>query len=179
MKTSDLLTLLDQMDQKGAWLFTSQMLKLLLNESDRACLATINRASKSGILRQVHKGIYSNDRAKSKPPHAAETLSLYLKPGTLSYLSLESRLSELGIISQIPSRLTFMTTGRSQTFHTAYGTLEFVHTKRSPEKIMPDISMDQQRGIYVASPERALKDLRHVRRNLDLISQESADEIHH
>ncbi len=94
----------------------------------------------------------------------------FLRPWDFSYLSLESALSEAGWISQIPSRLTLMTTGRSQIFNTPYGTIEFVHTMQAENKLRNEIRFDPQRELAVATPTRALRDLKRVGRNLDLVT---------
>jgi hypothetical protein len=92
-----------------------------------------------------------------------------LRPWDFKYLSLESALSEAGVISQIPSRLTLMTTGRTQTFATPYGIIEFVHTAQKPEDLRHQVVWDNRKGFPVATAKRALGDLKHVRRNLDLV----------
>ncbi len=48
-----------------------------------------------------------------------------IRPAERFYLSLETLLFEVCYISQMPNRLTFMTTGRSQIFNTPYGILKF------------------------------------------------------
>lgn len=73
------------------------------------------------------------------------------------------------MISQIPSRLTVMTTGRSQTFKTPYGTIEFTHTAQTPEQLRGDLVWDPQRELWAATPARAQRDLSKARRNLGLI----------
>ncbi len=69
-----------------------------------------------------------------------------------------------------------MTTGRSQTFITPYGTIEFVHTMQAEGKLRSEIRFDPQRNLAVATLNRALRDLQRVGRDLDLvIDQEHTD----
>lgn len=87
-------------------------------------------------------------------------------------MSLESRLSELGLISQIPGVLTVMTSGRSGRIETAFGAIEFTHTEREVSALIDagQVVWDESRGIHLATAERACSDLKRVGRNLDLLS---------
>ena len=88
-----------------------------------------------------------------------------------NYLSLESVLAEEGMISQMPFVMTFVTTGRSGKIDTAFGTIEFRKTSRDWRILREQVKYDEQRGIYVATAERALADLRRSGRNMDLVIQ--------
>nr|WP_224788685.1 hypothetical protein [Pandoraea terrae] len=139
-------------------------------------LRALTRHQESGIIERVARGLYINPRARSLPPDLLGALVPFLRPWDFNYLSLESALSQAGLISQIPSRLTLMTTGRSQTFNTPYGTLEFTHTSQKPDQLRDEMIFDNQRDFAVATPKRALRDLRRVGRNLDLVMpMESTD----
>lgn len=168
MQTKDLLRQLDRWDSRGIWAFTLPTLRLLFPESEQALLKGIGRQEKLGLIRRICRGIYVNPRARSLPPDILPALIDIIRPWDFNYMSLESVLSEAGRISQMPGRLTVMSTGRSQVFETPYGVIEFVHTKRTPEKT-PGVTYDTSRHVYVASPETALRDLRRVGRNLDLM----------
>jgi hypothetical protein len=72
--------------------------------------------------------------------------------------------------------MTLMTTGRSRTFETPFGTLEFVHTAQTSDQLRGDMVFDEARQLEIATPERALRDLKRVGRNLDLVvNPESPD----
>ncbi len=92
------------------------------------------------------------------------------------YISLESRLSEESVISQVPSRLTVVTTGKSKLFKTPFGMIEFTHTSRNPEDLVPRTRYDSQRRAFLASPFLAYEDLKNVRRNLDLIDYDELED---
>jgi len=119
----------------------------------------------------VARGLYVNPRAHSLLSDVLSALVGWLRPWDFNYLSLECVLAEAGWVSQIPFRLTVMTTGRSQTFHTPYGTIEFTHTARDPRQLRTDVAWDARRALWVATPALALahKDLAATRRNLGLV----------
>jgi predicted transcriptional regulator of viral defense system len=176
MRARQLMDSLDRWDQAGIWIFSSNTLGLMFPEGKatlRKALATHVRA---GILEHVARGFYVNPRARSLPNDLLAALVPFFRPWDFNYLSLESALSEAGWISQIPSRLTLMTTGRSQTFETPYGTIEFVHTARNPEQLQADLVIDDRRALPVAKPTRALRDLKRVGRNVNLVVPVEVDD---
>lgn len=112
--------------------------------------------------------------AHSRDSHAIEHVARALRRGEYNYVSLESALSEYGVISQIPlDRLTVMTTGRKGVYHTALGTIEFIHTKRKPTAILEGV-VDAGRPLRLATPHTAWRDLKRVGRNTHLVN---ADEL--
>jgi predicted transcriptional regulator of viral defense system len=169
MRIVKLIAAMDRLDKAGIWAYLTNTLRLLFPENERAMLKALARHEKAGLIVRVARGLYVNPRARSLPADALSALVPFLRPWDFNYLSLESALSEAGWISQIPSRLTVMTTGRSQTFETPYGTLEFVHTAQRPDKLRGDLVFDTRRELAVATPARALRDLKRVGRNLDLV----------
>jgi len=170
MLVRDLIQQLDRWDKAGIWAFTSATLQQLFPEDNRARLKALAQHQKTGLITHVARGLYINPRARSLPSDVLISLVQFLRPWDFKYLSLESALSETGAISQIPSRLTLMTTGRSQTFETPYGTIEFVHTAQKPEKLRHEVFWDSRRKLPVATPKRALADLKRVGRNVGLVS---------
>ncbi|MCF7696330.1 hypothetical protein KPG66_09560 [Mycetohabitans sp. B2] len=170
MFVRELITAMDRWDKAGIWAYSLNTLRLLFPENERAMLKALARHERAGLITHVARGLYVNPRARSMPPDALNALVPFLRPWDFNYLSLESALSEAGWISQIPSRLTMMTTGRSQTFKTPYGTLEFVHTAQRPDKLRSDLIFDARRELAVATPARALRDLKRVGRNLNLVT---------
>ena len=87
-------------------------------------------------------------------------------------MSLESQLSYLGVISQIPmSYLSVMTTGRSGTFTTDYGTIEFTHTNREISSLEDGVYFDDEIGMFRANEKRAIADLKRVGRNMDMVEE--------
>lgn len=177
MRVSDLLKTLDEQDREnGLWLFTTAMLRVLFPEdSDKALQVSLSRHVEAGLLASVRKGLYANERARSSFIDKLPALVPYLKPGAINYLSQESRLSQLGRISQMPlNHLTVMTTAASQVIETRYGTVEFTRTKQPLDFILDHVTADQDTGLLVADEFLALRDLRNARRNLHMVI--SADE---
>jgi hypothetical protein len=98
----------------------------------------------------------------------------FLRPGEVTYVSLESKLSEAGAISQIATALTCMTTGSPGRFDTPRGAIEFTHTNRRIA-LGTDVHARDD-GVLEATVERAARDLRRVGRNTDLIDEETLAE---
>lgn len=169
MRVQDLLTTFNRWDERGFWAYTATTLKLLFPGNDRARAKALAAHQAHGLVARIARGLYINPHAQSLPADLLSALVPWLRPWDLNYLSLESVLSESGLLSQIPSRLTLITTGRSQVFDTPYGTIEFTHTTQAPDKLQPNLSWQAARTLWVATPEQAWRDLRRSRRNLDLI----------
>jgi hypothetical protein len=72
-------------------------------------------------------------------------------------------------------RITIMTTGRKGTITTAFGVIEFTHTKRSINELSNNVYYDDEIGIFRATTEQAIKDLRRVGRNVEMIMPERSD----
>lgn len=169
MRAKALMEALDRWDRAGIWIFSTATLELMFREDKPTLRKALTGHVRAGLLIRVARGFYVNPRARSLPADLLSALVSFLRPWDSSYVSLESALSEIGWISQIPSRLTLMTTGRSQTFDTPWGAIEFVHTARRPEQLVGDVVFDERRKLDVARPERALRDLKRVGRNTDLV----------
>nr|WP_279628055.1 DUF6088 family protein [Vibrio rhodolitus] len=131
---------------------------------------TLKRLVKNQILERVARGIYLYTLSKDRfSANTLEIIAKTLRRGEYSYVSLESALSEYGVISQIPvDRLTVMTTGRKGEYKTRYGVIEFTHTKKSVPDIVDSIRR-VSRPLRVATEETAIRDLKRVGRNVHLI----------
>ncbi|WP_447927951.1 type IV toxin-antitoxin system AbiEi family antitoxin [Vreelandella sp. EE27] len=174
MKQSETLKCLAAFDQRGRYVFsTRDMTKVFPGESARALEATVKRLVEAGILERPSKGVYVYALSKHKGPNTLELIAKTLRRGEYSYISLESALSEYGIISQIPvGRLTVMTTGRKGEYKTPYGVIEFTHTKRAVSDILSSIK-ERRRPLKVAARSTALRDLKRVGRNTHLIDEDA------
>lgn len=147
--------------------------------SDSALAMLLVRAVADGLLVSVCRGIYLYDRA-SRPQglllyHAASKL----RAGTFNYISLESALSDAGVISQMPQQwLTVMSGGRSSIIDCGvYGTIEFIHSSRTPASLVGKVLNDERCGLWRASVDLALEDMKRCRRPLDLIDWSAVDEF--
>lgn len=158
--------------QKGRYVFNKHELSRLFPEdSDKTLTQSLLRLCESRMLERVCRGVYVYCHAKSDG-YTIEHIAKALRPGSYNYVSLESMLSEYGVISQIPiDRLTVMTTGRKGLYHTHYGSIEFTHTKRSVEDILTSIISAPPRPLRVATCATAWRDLKRVGRNTNLVDQ--------
>jgi hypothetical protein len=94
-----------------------------------------------------------------------------LRADTFNYISLETALSDAGVISQIPINwVALMSSGRSSTIRCgAWGTIEFVHTCKGPDDVASQLHYDARCHLWRASVGLAVQDMRATRRNMDLI----------
>jgi hypothetical protein len=102
-----------------------------------------------------------------------------LRAGEFNYLSLETVLSEAGVISQVPMNwISLMTSGRSHVVNCGdYGNIEFVHTAQRPNDVSDQLSYDPDRHLWRASVRQAMRDMRRTRRAMDLINEEALHEL--
>lgn len=162
------------------YLFVSKDLRPLLPHlSEGAFKTLLSRAATLGILIRVCRGVYLYPKAQ---PH--DGLLLYhtaaiLRANTFNYISLESVLSDAGVISQIPLKwITVMSSGRSSKVSCGkYGTIEFVHTSQRPHDLTDLLTYDYHCGLWRASISLALRDMKATRRNCDLIDWELVNEL--
>lgn len=176
MRASALQTAIDRWDRRGIWAFSNATLELIFREQLGTARNALTAHTRSGLLVRVARGLYVNPRARSLPGDVLSALVPHIRPWESNYVSLESALSEAGWISQIPSRLTVMTTGRTQTFDTPWGVIEFVHTARRGKDLCDGVVFDDRRRIHLATPQRAWRDLKRVGRNLDLVVPMESDD---
>lgn len=162
------------------YLFSLQDLRAIFPYlSDTTFKTLLSRASSAGYLTRICRGLYAYKNAI--PPdglllfHAAAQL----RSNEFNYISLETVLSDAGVISQIPMNwISIMSSGRSNiiTCH-EFGTIEFVHTNQKPTDIMNQLTYDARCGLWRASVALALRDMKTTHRNTDLIDWDIANEF--
>ncbi|GBU09137.1 hypothetical protein AwWohl_02750 [Gammaproteobacteria bacterium] len=172
MNQSTALNRLNFWDKQGHYVFTlADLNKIFIEDSPKTLQATLSRLVTASILSRPVRGVYLFNLAHSFDGYTIEHIAKALRRGEYNYVSLESALSEYGVISQIPiDRLTIMTTGRKGIYHTPFGTIEFTHTKRSQHDILANIRTTD-RPLRLATAECALRDLKRVGRNMHLIDE--------
>lgn len=171
MKRRDLMSRLDEADRKGVWAFTPATFAALFgNPAPNYLKLMMKRLADQGVLTRAARGVYVNARARSMPSDIREGLIRFLRPREISYVSLESKLSEAGAISQLPTVLTCMTTGSPGRFDTPWGAIEFTHTDRDIAFGTDVHTRDD--GLVEATVARSARDLRRVGRNAGLIDAE-------
>lgn len=165
-----LLEKLDRMDRCGVWAFTPETFSALLGDPKRNYLKLrMKRLADEGVLVRAARGVYVNPRARSLPKNVRGGLIRYLRPREVTYVSLESRLSEVGAISQVAMALTCMTTGSPGRFDTPWGAIEFTHTDRQIAFGTDVYATDE--GVLEATVRRSARDLLRVGRNIGLIDK--------
>lgn len=154
------------------YLFTHQNLRQLFPEmSDGAFKTLLSRSVKTGCLTRLCRGIYTY---KKVIPHNGLILfhiAALLRADHFNYISLETVLSDVGIISQIPiNTISIMSSGRTNMISCGeYGIIEFVHTTNKPIDLVNELSYDSNTRMWRATVSQAMRDMKVTRRNKDLI----------
>jgi hypothetical protein len=175
MKRKDLNLKLAHADANGVWAFTPPSFSALMGGIEPDYLRLMmKRLADQGVLTRAARGVYVNPHARSRPSDVRRALLRFLRPREINYVSLETKLSEAGAISQIATVLTCMTTGSRGRFETPWGAIEFTHTDRAITMGVDVVLQDD--GTWEATTRTALRDLRRVGRNLDLIDNEALAE---
>jgi hypothetical protein len=162
------------------YLFKASDFRILFaGTSQEALRVLLGRAVKSGLLKRICTGIYLYPRAAYSRGYELYHTAARLREDTFCYLSLESILSEAGILSQIPLNwITLMTGGRSGIINCGdWGHIEFIHTKKKPEQLSSFLNYDYRYKLWRAVPVLALQDMRNAKRSMDLIDWEAAREF--
>ena len=175
-----LMDTISQLATSQACLFTLADLRSILPlHSETAFKTLLSRAVREGHLARLCRGLYLYEKAKPERglilPHAVSKL----RPLGLNYLSLETVLSDAGVISQIPmNRIMVMSSGRSGIIDCSkWGSIEFVKTRQHPEELVDKLEYDSKYRLWRASVAQALRDMRATHRSLDLIDWKAAHEL--
>lgn len=166
-------------DARGHYVYArGDLAKMFHEDSPRTLQAGLERLVSKKILLRVARRIYVYALSRNIGGDTLEQIARTIRRGEYNYVSLESALSEYGMISQIlMDRLTVMTTGRKGEYKTAFGVIEFTHTARAVSDIIDSIRA-VGRPLRMASPTAACRDLRRVGRNTHLIQEERVGEDH-
>ena len=139
----------------------------------------LSRAVKAGLLKRVCRGIYLYPKAGYPLGDLLFHTAARLRAAEFNYISLETALSDEGLISQVPMNwITIMSSGRSHTVDCGeFGHIEFVHTEQRPEEISGELAYDAGRHLWHASQKQALRDMRVTRRSMDLVKIEGEEAV--
>ncbi len=162
------------------YLFSLADLKgALPGQSPGGFKALIYRAAKDGLLRRVCRGLYLYPKVAYVRGLVLFHAAARLRAGAFNYISLETALSDAGVISQIPINwITLMSSRRSHIVDCGnFGRIEFVHTKKRPENLTSHLTYDAQCRLWRASVALAIKDMQATRRSTDLIDWDAANEL--
>lgn len=175
-----LIEQLTRLATPDSYLFTPDDLRALVPElSDSAYRTLLARIAARGPLTRVCRGLYVFEPAAPNNGLMLFHAAARLRAMQFNYISLETALSDCGIISQIPINwITLMSSGRSSRISCGrWGTIEFVHTRQMPQKLQDQLSYDARCRLWRASAPQALRDMRAAKRPLDLIDWSVADEF--
>lgn len=152
---------------------------LLPNMTEPAFKTLLSRAVTSGIVIRLCRGLYLYQKALQNDGLLLFHAATIMRQDEFNYISLETCLSDVGIISQVPINwVTIMSSGRSSIISCGeFGTIEFIHTEQTPEEIALNLTYDKSCGMWRANISQALRDMKKTRRNLDLIDWELANEL--
>ncbi len=162
------------------YLFLFKDLRALFPDlSDLAFKTLLSRAAQACYLERICRGLYTY--RKAIPPnglllfHAAALL----RADEFNYISLETVLSDVGVISQIPMNwISIMSSGRNNIVSCGeFGTIEFIHTRRKPTDLMEQLSYDENCKLWRANVALAIRDMKATHRNCDLIDWDTANEF--
>lgn len=157
------------------YLFTLKDFSALFPElSNLAFKTLLSRAVRADILVKVCRGIYLY-RHPNLDGLILFHVATLLRANDFNYISLETALSDAGVISQIPiNRITIMSSGRSNTIYCGeFGVIEFIHTAQQPKQIMDQLTYDDRCKLWRANVSLALRDMHVTRRNVDLVDKEN------
>lgn len=162
------------------YLFALTDLRALLPAlSETAFKTLLSRAVSAGHLARVCRGLYLYERVDYPRGLLLFHAAARLRADTFNYISLETALSDAGVISQIPINwITLMSAGRSNIIRCgAWGTIEFVHTRKRPDEVAGQLSYDRRCHLWRASVTLALQDMRATRRNMELVDWSVVNEL--
>lgn len=162
------------------FIFTLTDLRALCTDlSDAAFKTLLSRAVTSAILTRVCRGVYLLKKALPLDGLLLFHVAALMRADSFNYISLETVLSDVGVISQVPiNRIFIMSSGRSNVISCGeFGTIEFIHTKQKPKNLIHQLKYDSNCGLWRADVALALQDMKRTHRNCDLIDWEVANEF--
>jgi len=170
-KIQKLLSALASASKNAGGIHTARELAYIIGEQyTPAFKKMLSDCVNEGVIRRVARGVFESTLTPAEPSTAIYKIVNKLRDGVLNYISLESQLSHTGDISQVLiDRLTVMTKGRSGTFETPYGVIEFTHTKKPLSTVVPNLYLDEKVKMFRASTELAVADLKACNRNLHML----------
>ena len=163
-----------------ACLFTPTDLRSLLPDLTETAFKTLlSRSVSEGHLCRICRGLYLYEKANPNQGFILYRAAGKLRPLSLNYLSLETVLSDAGVISQIPiNRITLMSSGRSSVIDCGqWGSIEFIRTRQLPQELVGKLKYDANAQLWRATVAQALRDMKATHRSQDLIDWSVANEL--
>ena len=162
------------------YLFLLQDLRALFPDlSDSAFKTLLSRSVQAGYLIRICRGLYIYEKAIPMQGLLLFHAAAILRANEFNYISLETALSDAGVISQIPIHwVSIMSSGRSNIIPCGkFGSIEFTHTEQKPPSIMQQLSYDTNCRLWRANVALAIRDMKTTHRNTDLLDWEVANEL--
>lgn len=157
MKVYEAMRKIDDLRQRGVGVFTYKGLSLLFQEKGIKLKKTVASLVDRGALIRATRGIYVH-AAKPTIDHVREQIVLSLRGSAeFIYISQECALHRHHLITQVPTALTLMTTGRSARLPTPFGLIELRHTKRNASDLYDRTDMAEG-PLPWANPSLAIQD---------------------
>lgn len=171
---------LDKLATPERYLFTPADMRVLVGGiSEAAYRALLSRAAKGWRLERVCRGLYLYHPAKPVLGHVLFHAAARLRAHEFNYISLETALSDSGVISQIPMNwITLLSSGRTHSVDCGrWGKIEFIHTRQTAADLAAHLNYDAECRLWRASVAQAVRDMRRHQRNPDLIDWSLVDEF--
>lgn len=171
---------LEKLSLQKRYLFTLDDLRGLLPELSIGAFKTLlSRAVRDDYLERVCRGLYLYSKFQPKDGLLLFHAAARLRADDFNYISLETVLSDVGAISQVPiNRVFIMSSGRTNTIHCGrWGSIEFIHTRRTPDDVKGNLIYDARCGLWRANAQLAIRDMKATHRSLDLIDWSVIDEL--
>ena len=162
------------------YLFTLfDMRSLFPQLSDSAFKTLLSRSVRSKLLVRLCRGLYLYKPALPKDGLLLYHAAALLRADKFNYISLETVLSDVGVISQIPlNSISIMSSGRSSIISCGgFGSIEYIHTRQDPKLLAHQLTYDHSCGLWRANVPLAIRDMKATRRNCDLIDWSIVDEF--
>ena len=155
MKLEDWLELFKE--HNDIKIFHFNHLKMFGGMKNHTLRVALKRLVDKKVIKRICRGYYANPFSL---PTIEEISAQIYKP---SYVSLESVLSNNGILSQIPQALTCVTTKTPRVFNTVFGTIEYRQIKKTYFW-----GLYKEGNYLIAEPEKALADFIYFKKKKDV-----------
>jgi len=168
MTQLELLKFIQSCEARRVFFYPRSILRQqFAKESEDTFERSMSRHVSNGVLERAARGIYASVRARELDAPLSAFANIF-RPMDLFYLSLESALTDVSVISQTPGVNSIVTNGAPENLNTPYGRIEFVHSKK--RLCEGEFFFDEYRQMLVASPARAYDDMVRLNRStLDLV----------
>jgi predicted transcriptional regulator of viral defense system len=117
----------------------------------------LSRWTASGKLYQLRRGLYTLAPPYQKSVPHPFLVANQLMPG--SYVSIQSALAYCGMIPELVTITTSVTTNRPITYDTPFGRFDFRHIQVSWFRAYQRVNLGNDQWAFLATPEKALLDL--------------------